>query len=186
MLKKIETRLNRALGAREKALRVQRETIPLCAAAIKDIHRNQYAAAAAKVKKVKKKIAAAERILRKYPEIRDSVLGAAYQEYAELGIFLSCIKTQKLPKPDVPAKYYLLGLGDAIGELKRAAVDMLGRGKLAEAEKLEADLEKIYANFVSLSYPNAIVPGLKRKQDIARAVLNALHDQIAAHKIARR
>ena len=111
------------------------------------------------------------------------MLGSAYQEYAELMTYLSVVRTGKLPRVAVPAEYYLTGLGDAIGELKRYALELLAKGKRKEAEELYESLEDLYAEYASLAYPGSIVPGLKRKQDVARKVLNDLRETLAKTKI---
>lgn len=185
MLKNVKKELDAVYSAREKALKVQREIVPLCSNAIKDLHQNRRASAIKKLQKIKRKIKQVEGILKRYPEIVNSVLGAAYQEYAELSIFLTYTSTGKLPKLNVPAKYYVLGLGDAIGELKRQGMELLADHKIEQAVKLEKHLEDLYFKFADFNYPQSVVPGLKHKQDVARKVLNDFHNQILAYKLTR-
>ena len=171
--------------AREKAIKASREIVPLCAQAIRDIQKDKYGLAEKNLARIRKKIRAVERLLKKYPDISYAVLGSAYQEYAELSIFLAYLKRGKLPAPDVPARFYLLGLGDAIGELKRVGMELLSVHKVKEAEKLKEELEDLYYEFSRKTYPNAIVPGLKPKQDAMRRVLNDYNDSIHRHKMTR-
>lgn len=185
MLNQVKRQLDSVLEVREKAMRIQREVVPLCAQTIRDVHGGKRASAEQKVKLIERKIAEAEGILKQNPEIVNSVLGIAYQEYAELAIFLSYLKSGKLPKLSVPPQFYLTGLGDAIGEIKREGLELLAKHDLKGAEALEGKLEELYAIFASFSYPNSIVPGMKHKQDVARGVINAFHDQILAHKLTR-
>ena len=186
MLKKVKKELDAMYLAREKALKVQREIVPLCSSAIKDLHHNRRAPAMKKLQKIKSKIKKVEGILKKYPEIVNSVLGAAYQEFAELSIFLTYTSTGKLPELKIPAKFYVLGLGDAIGELKRRGMELLAEHRIKQALALEKKLEGLYFEFADFNYPNVVVPGLKHKQDIARKVLNDFHNQILAYKLTRR
>ena len=90
-----------------------------------------------------------------------------------------------MPKVDVPPKFYLLGLGDAIGELKRVGMELLSAHKTKEAQALKEELEDLYYEFSKKTYPNAIVPGLKPKQDAMRRVLNDYNDSIHRHKMTR-
>lgn len=185
-LNKIKKELNEMQEAREKAIKIQRDIIPICAQAIRDIQKNNYNDAEKKLEKAKEKINEVEGILRKYPEIVNSVLGQSYQEFAELSIFLSYIKKKKLPElSKIPAKFYLLGLGDAIGELKRVGMELLAEHNLKEAEELAEEMEDLYFEFSQNVYPNAIVPGLKPKQDAMRKVVTAFKEQILMHKLTR-
>lgn len=172
-------------AVREEAIKAQRAIVPLCASAIRAIQKGKYDTAEAERGKIEGQIRKVERMLNKYPEIVNSVLGTAYQEYAEYSIFLSYMKAKQMPKLDIPAKFYILGLGDAIGELKRVGMELLAEHKLKEAETLYGELEDIYAEFNGYVYPNSIIPGLKHKQDTARKVLNNFHDEILAHKLRR-
>jgi translin len=185
MLKKVKKELDAVCSARERAIKVQREIVPLCAQAIRDIQKNKYQEARGKLKKIEGKIRGSQKILKKYPEVADILLGPAYQEFAELSIFLGYIKNRKLPKVNVPAKYYLLGLGDAIGELKRVGLELLAQHKLKEAEKLEAELKDLYFEFSQYVYPNAVVPGLKHKQDVAQKILADFHNLIQSYKLMK-
>jgi translin len=185
MLAKVRKELDAAFAARERAVKAQREIIPMCAQAIRDIQKKKYTDAERKLKEVERKIKEVEGILHSYPEVVNSILGPSYQEYAELAIFLSYMKDKKLPMLNVPAKFYLTGLGDAIGELKREGLELLAEHKLKEAEKLADELEDLYFEFSQYVYPNTVVPGLKHKQDIARRVLNDYHNLILSHKLTR-
>lgn len=185
MLKKIRKELSAQVAGREKALALQRQIIPLCSQAIRDVQKNKHAAALRQTRNVAAKLKKAEKLLQKTPELVEPVLGSAYQEYAELSILTSYLKTRKLPALDVPAKYYLLGLSDAVGELKRVGMQMLAEHKLSDAEKMADDLEKLYSELSKTMYPNAVVPGLKPKLDSLRRTLNSFQDAILSHKLTR-
>jgi translin len=185
MLSKVHHELERMLNARERAFHIQREIVPLCAQAIRDIQKEKYGLAEKNLKRIRKLIKRVELLLKDYPDILYNILGSGYQEYAELSIFLSYVKKRKLPKLDVPPRYYILGLGDAIGELKREGMSLLSRHKLKEAERLKEELEDLYYEFSKKTYPNSLVPGLKPKQDAMRRVLNDYNDSIHSHKLTR-
>ena len=174
----MKKRLDKKYQAREQALKANREIVPLCASAIRLVQKKQFKSAMKESNKIEQKIRAIERILKNYPDITNTVLGAAYQEYAELAIYLNFIEKKSLPALSVPPKYYMTGLGDAIGELKRYALELVSEGKDKEAKDLYEKLEDLYVEFASLTYPNSIVPGLKHKQDTARKILNDLRERV--------
>jgi len=186
MLQKTKKELEKKFAAREKALKLQREALPLCSAAIRNVHKNKLTAAKQKIAKIRGLIKKMEHVLKKHPDLIGSTIGIIYQEYAELRIYLSFLQTGTLPKLNVPEKYFVTGLADAIGELKRYVLELLSEGKLKDAVKMEEKLEDLYYQLSSLNYPNSIVPGLKRKQDVARNVLNELHKQIISYKLTTR
>lgn len=170
--------MDKKYKAREQALKANREIVPLCAKAIRLVQKKKFKDAMKEANKIEKKIRAIEKLLKNYPDITNTVLGAAYQEYAELAIYLNFIEKKTLPTLSVPPKYYITGLGDAIGELKRYALELVSEGKEKEARKLYEKLEDLYVEYASLTYPNSIVPGLKHKQDTARKVLNDLRERV--------
>lgn len=183
MLEEIEKRIEEAYQRREEVLKQRRDILPLCQEGIKAIHQDNFQEAERKREKARELIEKCEKKLEEYPVLMDKALGKSYQEYAELYIVKSFLEEEKLPKIDVPDRYYLTGLGDAIGELKRFAIDKLGEGDIEAAEEMENKLEDLYTKFNRFSYPNSMVNNLKRKQDVARKVINDLHDNIISAKI---
>ncbi len=182
---KILKQLDKKVEVREKALKKQRKIVPLCAQAIRDVQKNKVKKAEKSVKEIEKIIKEIEKDLEEYPDLKNSVLGTPYQEYAELMILITYLKNKRLPELNIPPQYYLTGLGDAIGELKRTAMDYLGQGDLKKAEGLYKELEELNYLFSKQVYPNSIVPGLKQKQDAARRILNNLYEQIVNYKIKK-
>jgi len=185
MLSQVHHELERMLNARERAYHIQREIVPLCAQSIRDIQKDKYKLAEKNLKRIKKKIKAVEKLLKNYPDLLYNILGSGYQEYAELSIFLSYVKRRKLPRMDIPAKFYLLGLGDAIGELKRVGMELLSKHRIKEAEKLKEELEDLFYELSRKTYPNSVVPGLKPKQDAMRRVLNDFNNAILSYRSTR-
>lgn len=185
-LEAIKKELEDEYRAREKAIGIQRRIIETCARAIRDLHHSDFEASEKKLAEAKELIKGTEKALAEYPETAERMLGISYQEFAELSILLHYLRERKLMEPKklgVPSKYYLTGMADAIGELKRQAMEILASGDLKAAEKLEKELEEIYYEFSTFVFPSSIVPGLKPKQDAMRKILNDLHSQILAQKL---
>ena len=71
----------------------------------------------------------------------------------------------------VPIVPYIQGLGDVIGELRRHIIDLLRREEYGEAEIYLDIMETIYQELRRLNYPDALVPGLRHKVDVARRLI---------------
>ncbi len=96
-------------------------------------------------------------------------------EYTEAKIFYSITIESVLPTPKdlgVDEVSYLQGLCDAIGELRRLALDMLRIGKVEQAEVLLDIMEGMYYELRGLEYPDALIPGVKRKIDAIRRLID--------------
>lgn len=112
----------------------------------------------------------AERYLRGLP------LGEAYEELSEAVILLSLVSGLEPPTPEelsLPPRSYVLGLADVIGELRRNALDLIRAGRLEEAEKRLELMEEIYLDLASVDELFIHIPGLRRKCDVARRVIEA-------------
>lgn len=97
----------------------------------------------------------------------------ALKEFAEASITYALITGQALPDPrelsiDYPA--YLNGLGEAMGELRRAILDLIRSGDLSRGEELLKTMDEVYGVLVSVDYPKAITRGLRRTTDMVRGV----------------
>ena len=184
---KIREVLDEKDQVRENALKITRETVRLSAEAIRAIHRGELENAKSTIKEVKKKLENLATELREHPDIYFSgYVYSAYQEYVEAAVLLSILEGSKIPSPEdlnVPYVPYLLGLGDVIGELRRQILDAIRKDQLDQGEFFLGIIEEIYEALSTLGYPNAIVPGLRHKCDVARNILektrgdltNAIH-----------
>jgi len=93
------------------------------------------------------------------------------QEYAEAIAFIAVLEGQKIPghaEIGVSPEAYLLGLLDCIGELKRVVFESLRHGDKVKAEEYFARMEEIYEGIGRLHFSSALVPELRRKQDVTR------------------
>lgn len=106
---------------------------------------------------------------------------AADEEYAEASILYALKTKGSFPAPEdigVSLQAYLLGLGDVVGELKREAIDALriGNPKAAEAEL--ALMERIYLDLLSMEEASLLLKGLRRKLDVARAIIESTRGEL--------
>lgn len=164
-------RIAKKLAQRERELDIvlseSRKVVRSCSNSIKAMH-------AYELKTARNHLDEAESVLKvisKYSEGFPAQLNHVYQEYAEARIVLSAIELKKIPgyaELKVPEIPYLLGLLDAIGELKREMYESLRRGNKHEAGFYFKMMEDAYDELLPLRFSNSILPEFRKKQDSAR------------------
>ncbi|WP_062510558.1 haloacid dehalogenase, partial [Sulfolobus acidocaldarius] len=140
----------------------------------KDEALNKYKLALEKLDNLKK-------LIEKYPELLYGEIATAFQEVAEATIVISIYFNQNLliaTDLGIPDAFYILGIADAIGELRRKTLEHLRKKELEEAEKTYQMMEELYELLWELEYPKALVPNLRQKIDAMRRVLEETHHDI--------
>ena len=98
----------------------------------------------------------------------------AEQEFVE-AYQLKCVyeKTSLAGMDDlnVATSSYLLGLLDSIGEIKRMIYDNLRTERTPDALNLFALMEDLYSSIYPFAVYDNIVPGIKRKLDVAKLLI---------------
>jgi translin len=160
---------------REKTLPLARESVRKCSEAIKLVHRGKFEDAKTLIYEASKIIEETELEMKKSDFIsKTRNLDVAYQELTEASNLLSIIEKERFTPPkehNIPVRAYLTGLADTVGELRRASLDLLRSDGLEHAEKLLAFMEEILEELQTFDYPNALVPDLRRKCDVARGLI---------------
>lgn len=67
---------------------------------------------------------------------------------------------------------YLLGLIEVIGELKRLSLEFVRKNRFDDAYGLLEVAENLFNCLLPFSYPDALLPGFRRKLDIYRKVID--------------
>jgi len=111
----------------------------------------------------------------KFPDLyySGSVIGCL-TEYVEALQFYNYVTSGSIisrTELDVEPTPYLLGLADLIGELRRMAIQSIEANDFSKAENTLGIMEKIYNSLRTAILPEALVPGLRRKVDIARNIV---------------
>ena len=120
---------------------------------------------------------------RHYPFYRP-ISGEAMQEYVESVVFLSFLKRKTAPDfTDLEAPYILTGYADAVGEIRRHALDLMREGMVEKAEECLHAMEEIYSHLVQFSFPEKIVPGLRHKVDVARNLIDRTKSDLLSAKL---
>ncbi|VVC04525.1 Translin family protein [Candidatus Bilamarchaeum dharawalense] len=165
------TQIGNKLSSKEeqldKVLVQSRQIIRACSNAIKAMHSHEIPQAKEYLKQAEVELDKILTYSNNYPTHLNHIL----QEYTEARVVLAVIESKKIPGHDelkIPELPYLLGLLDAIGELKREMYECLRHGDKKEAEVYFALMEEIYNELLTLRFSNAILPEFRHKQDSAR------------------
>ncbi len=182
VLKRVKTELTRKEKVREKARENIRKATSLSKQTILLIHQNRFEEASVTVEKAKKLVSDLQALSKDCPDIvYGGMFSAALQEYSEAKIFLKMTKENKLPAPidiNVPSVDYVLGLADVIGEFRRLALDALREGNVEKAEECLRTMDEIFVELLALDDTYMLVPGLRRKSDIARRIIETTRGDI--------
>jgi len=76
-------------------------------------------------------------------------------------------------------------MAEAIGEARRAILDLLRRGEVTEAERLLAAMEDLYYILVSIDFPDAITGNLRRSTDVSRSLLEKTRGDLSLSLVQR-
>ena len=156
---------------RERLIKESREIISLSAKTIISIHTSNFRQAVDLSKPVKKRL----QELRKVAEsdlVRYILIPE--QEFVESSVMYAISKQRRIPSIDnlaVSPTAYILGLLDAIGELKRSVYDSIRQNQIENAEKKFRSMESFYTMLSSFAVYDNIVQGVKRKLDVARILI---------------
>ena len=160
---------------RERVLDASREVIRASARAIAATHRGDRSSADELLTNARDALATLTEAVKAEPHLADSgIILAAYQEYGEAMLVRALIRDGKLLTPEelsIPYKPYLAALADAAGELRRHALDLIRADEVDRAEQTLKLMEEIFELLMEFDYPDAILPGMKRRQDMVRRVL---------------
>jgi len=182
ILKEIKQTLKEKEKLRENAQKDMRKATSLSKQAILLIHQKRLNEAEKLVKRAKEIISRLNDASTSYPDIIYSGLfSAALQEYSEANIVLMLIEESRFVTPkeiNVPSIDYVLGLADVIGEYRRMALDDLRDGNVKKSEKCLEKMDEIYIELMAMDETYMLVPGLRRKCDNARRIIEATRGDV--------
>jgi translin len=162
-------------AARERALALARQVIRNSANAIRAIHRAEFEEALTLMDESAERLREVDQALGDHPDVYYAgFVHDSQKEHAEARITYALIRGEPLPDPDeikVGYAAYLNGMGEAIGELRRHALDRIRANDMHWGEGLLAAMDEVYYAMVSFDYPTAISGGLKRTADVTRSLI---------------
>ena len=175
MLERMRKHFDAKGELRERVLDASREVIRASARAIAATHRGDRSSADELLTNARDALTTLTKAVKAEPHLSDSgIILMAYQEYGEALVVQALIRDGKLLTPEelgIPYKPYLAALADAAGELRRHALDLIRADEVDRAEQALKLMEEIFELLMEFDYPDAILPGMKRRQDMVRRVI---------------
>jgi len=182
ILKEVKKELTQKDKVRENAHQNMRKATSLSKQAILLMHQKKQEEARKQIDKAKEIVSELQGLAKEHADIvYGGMFSAALQEYSEANILLSLIQESRFVTPDevnVPAVDYVLGLADVIGEYRRLALDALREGDAEKGEECLKTMDDIYIELMAMDEAYMLVPGLRRKCDIARRIIEATRGDI--------
>ena len=167
---------------RESAQEKMRKATSLSKQAIMRIHQKEFEEGKRLIASATIAVSQLQSLAKEYPEIiYGGMFSAALQEYAEARIFIKLVEKSRFVSAkeiNVPLIEYVLGLADTIGECRRFTLDALREGKVAKGEKLLEIMDEIYVELMGMDEAYILVPGLRRKCDVARKIIEITRGDI--------
>lgn len=171
----IRRRLEDKNAARDRALQHSRTLIRHCSMAIRAAHREERTEAQSELRAAQALQAELRQDLAPYPDLYHAgYTQDALKEFVEASIVDAILAGEPLPDPEalgVEDAAYLCGLGEAAGEMRRRALDILRHDRLEEAERTLGIMDDIYGLLVTVDFPDAITGNLRRITDMVRGVV---------------
>ncbi|VVB66743.1 Translin family protein [Candidatus Gugararchaeum adminiculabundum] len=163
-------------GEQDKMLPKTREIVRECSLAIRAIH-------SAEISKSKEHLKKADSLLAECRKTKnfEYLLEQPLQEICEAKTLLAIVERKELPTfKDLNMNFnvYLLGLCDLIGELRRHMLENLRKEKKEEAEYFFAKMNEIYDALLPIRFSNSLLPGFRKKQDVARMQVEQARSEI--------
>jgi translin len=160
---------------RDEALAQSRNLIRHAARAIRAIHRDDADLAYENLKQADALATALREGLSEDPDLYFSGYAQdALKEYCEAHLTVATILNKDWPSPEdlkVEFATYLNGMSEVVGELRRRIMDIMREGHSREVERLLDVMDDIYAQLVTMDFPDALTYGLRRRTDIARSII---------------
>lgn len=164
-------------ASRNEALKVSREVIRSSGWAITSLLSGDTGKYMEYMKVCKEQLQRLLNLVEGWPQLRFSgFVYNAEMEYVEAVLLGKILLGEGIAGPEelgVHVVPYLQGLGDIVGELRRHILELLRRGEYEKAIRFVGVMEEIYLALRSLDYPEAIVPGLRHKVDVARRLVDS-------------
>ncbi len=170
---------------REKLIKGTRDAVMLSSKSIVAMHHGQ-------LDEARKSMAQAKSMLAEFRSYAGDDLtkyvAVAEQEVVEAHALLAVMEGKNLPSTEeleVSGPSYLTGLLDCVGEIKRLVYDRMRSGNEMDAEKLFAVMEEVYGAVYPFAVYDNIVPGLRKKLDVARMLIEDIRAVVTEEKRRR-
>lgn len=182
VLSKIQKELKDKEEVREETQKAMRRATRLSKQAILFTHQERFKDAKKLLSQANELFTELRKVAEKHPDlVYTGIVEIAFEEYAEAQTLLRLVEENQFISSEelsVPAVAYVLGLADVVGELRRRVLDLLRSGKVKNAEDCLQMMEQIYVELMSMNEAYMLVPGLRRKCDVARRVIETTRGDV--------
>jgi translin len=183
ILDKIQKQLVKKDTVREEIHADMRRATRLSKQAILFAHQNRFNDAKRLLGEANELLGKLKKVSRKHPDlVYAGMVDAAFEEYTEARVLLGLVEKDRFVGPKeigVPLVSYVLGVTDVIGELRRRALDSLRDGDVDTSEKCLQLMEHIFAELTAMDDAYLLIPGLRRKCDVARNLIETTRGEVA-------
>jgi translin len=167
----MESKFSAQLERRDRVLKDSRDVISACSRTIIFVHTG-------KTKEAEGELARAKSLLTALKESADGpaarYIVSPEAEFVEASAVIALAKGRPIPSMVTlgsSPEAYLLGLLDAVGELKRLILDSIMQRKLAKAKRYFEVMQELYSTCSPLAVYDHVVNGARRKIDVARMLV---------------
>jgi translin len=191
-VEELQKYLESLYSAREWLIKRGRDVLTLCRKAVAvcmrgDVNSDEH------VEALKRVFEEFREFAKTYPELYYSNFYYSIEsEFVEAVEFCYVIKEGRLlpyKSLGVSPASFILGLLDVIGELKRYSLGLVERGRYEDSLKVFEIAENVFNHVEELAFADSVVPGLRRKLDIYRKVLDnwreLLIDMVSREKLRK-
>ena len=170
-LRALEDHFSDQLERRDRLLKESRDVITASSRAIISVHQGRMKDAASELTEAKAILGSLKKAgggpVSRY-------LISPETEYVEASAVLALARGEPIPsirELDASPEAYLLGLLDAVGELKRLVLDSIMLGRLTKAKAYFGVMEDLYSACSPMAVYDHVVNGTRRKIDVARILV---------------
>ena len=167
---------------RNAIIKGTRDATILCSKAIVSMHAHKKNESIEYIEKAKK-------LLQQFKELgKDDLqryLYIAEQEFVEAYCLFSIIENSGIPSMkslEVSDISYVMGLLDCIGEIKRMIIDKIRAEGTSDINTLFELMDKIYGIIYPLAVYDNLMPGLRKKLDVSRLLIENVRAIITEEK----
>jgi translin len=167
---------------RNAIIKGTRDATILCSKAIVSMHAHKKNESIEYIEKAKK-------LLQQFKELgKDDLqryLYIAEQEFVEAYCLFSIIENSGIPSMkslEVSDISYVMGLLDCIGEIKRMIIDKIRAEGTSNINTLFELMDKIYGIIYPLAVYDNLMPGLRKKLDVSRLLIENVRAIITEEK----
>lgn len=175
IVEEIRAEMEAKSAVRDQALQRSRTLIRHCANTIRAAHRGDFEEAEDLLSTASQAVRELVADLGPYPDLYHAgYTQDALKEYVEAQMVFAFVRDGDLATPEelgVEPPAYLKGLAEAASELRRHSLDLMRKNRLDRAEEMLGVMDEVYAQLMTVDFPDAITGGLRRTTDMLRGVV---------------